>query len=33
MAVQAEVKTAERRVIDYLLSPIAKTPDEAGGER
>lgn len=31
MAVQAS--KAERRVIDRLLSPIAKTLDEAGGER
>ena len=33
LAVQAEIKTGERRIIDYLLSPIAKTMDEAGKER
>jgi hemolysin D len=33
MAVQAEIKTAERRIIQYLLSPIAKAADEAGRER
>lgn len=33
LAVQAEIKTGERRIIDYLLSPIAKTLDEAGRER
>ena len=33
MTVTAEVKTATRRVIDYLLSPIAKAIDEAGRER
>jgi hemolysin D len=33
LAVQAEIKTGERRIIDYLLSPIAKTIDEAGRER
>jgi hemolysin D len=33
LAVQAEIKTGERRVIDYLLSPIAQTMDEAGRER
>lgn len=33
LAVQAEIKTGERRIIDYLLSPIAKTMDEAGRER
>jgi hypothetical protein len=26
-------KTGERRIIDYLLSPIAQTMDEAGRER
>ncbi len=30
---QAEIKTGERRIIQYLLSPIAKTMDEAGRER
>jgi hemolysin D len=33
MAVQAEIKTAERRVIQYLLSPIMVRLDEAGRER
>ncbi|PSJ40788.1 HlyD family type I secretion periplasmic adaptor subunit [Allosphingosinicella deserti] len=33
MAVQAEVKTAKRRIIQYLLSPISQTIDEAGRER
>ncbi|MGI9360182.1 MAG: HlyD family type I secretion periplasmic adaptor subunit [Parasphingorhabdus sp.] len=33
LAVQAEIKTGERRIIEYLLSPIAKTIDEAGRER
>jgi hemolysin D len=33
LQVQAEIKTGERRIIDYLLSPIAKTMDEAGRER
>ncbi|WP_168355857.1 HlyD family type I secretion periplasmic adaptor subunit [Sphingomonas gei] len=33
LAVQAEIKTGERRVIQYLLSPIAQTVDEAGRER
>ena len=33
LAVQAEIKTGERRIIDYLLSPIARTMDEAGRER
>ena len=33
LAVQAEIKTGERRIIDYLLSPIAQTVDEAGRER
>jgi hemolysin D len=31
--VQAEIKTGERRIVDYLLSPLAKTVDEAGRER
>lgn len=30
---QAEIKTGERRIIQYLLSPLAKTMDEAGRER
>ena len=33
LAVQAEVVTGKRRIIDYLLSPIAETIDEAGRER
>lgn len=33
LAVQAEIKTGERRIIEYILSPIAKTMDEAGRER
>jgi hemolysin D len=33
LAAQAEIKTGERRIIDYLLSPIAQTLDEAGRER
>lgn len=33
LAVQAEIKTGERRIIQYLLSPISQTMDEAGKER
>lgn len=33
LAVQAEIKTGERRIIQYLLSPIAQAMDEAGRER
>ncbi|MDQ8757645.1 HlyD family type I secretion periplasmic adaptor subunit [Sphingosinicella sp. LHD-64] len=33
MAVQAEVRTGRRRIIQYLLSPISRTLDEAGRER
>lgn len=33
LAGQVEIKTDERRIIDYLLSPIAQTMDEAGRER
>ncbi len=33
LAVQAEIKTGERRIIDFLLSPIAQIMDEAGRER
>ena len=33
LAVQAEVVTGRRRVIQYLLSPITKVLDEAGRER
>lgn len=33
MAVTAEIKTAKRRIIQYLLSPISSRLDEAGRER
>ncbi len=33
MAATAEIKTGQRRIIKYLLSPIAKTASEAGRER
>lgn len=33
MSVSAEIKTARRRIIQYLLSPIATRLDEAGRER
>lgn len=33
MSVVAEVKTGNRRVIEYLLSPLLKVRDEAFGER
>ena len=33
LAVQAEVVTGRRRVIQYMLSPIAQVLDEAGRER
>lgn len=33
LQIQAEIKTGERRIIDYLLSPIARTIDETGRER
>lgn len=33
LAVQAEIVTGRRRIIQYLLSPIAKTLDEAGREK
>ncbi len=33
LAVQAEIVTGRRRIISYLLSPLAKTLDEAGRER
>jgi len=32
MAVQAEIKTGRRRIIQYLLSPISKAISEAGRE-
>ncbi len=33
MAATAEIKTGQRRIIKYILSPIAKTASEAGRER
>lgn len=33
MAVQAEIKTGRRRIIQYLLSPISEAASEAGRER
>nr|WP_274603609.1 HlyD family type I secretion periplasmic adaptor subunit [Rhizobium sp. CFBP 8762] len=33
LSVQAEIKTGERRIIRYLLSPISQAFDEAGRER
>ena len=33
MTVTVEIKTDSRRVIDYLLSPLAKIASEAGRER
>lgn len=33
LAAQVEIKTGERRIIDFLLSPLARTVDEAGRER
>jgi hemolysin D len=33
MAATAEIKTGQRRIIRYVLSPIAKTASEAGRER
>jgi hemolysin D len=33
LAVQAEILTGRRRIIQYLLSPISRTIDEAGRER
>ncbi len=33
MSVQAEIKTGKRRIIQFLLSPISQTFDEAGRER
>jgi hemolysin D len=33
MAVQAEIKTGDRRIIQYLLSPISQRVSEAGRER
>ena len=33
MSVQAEIKTGQRRIIQYLLSPISQAMNEAGRER
>lgn len=33
LAVQAEIKTGQRRIIQYLVSPISQAMDEAGRER
>ncbi len=33
MAVTAEIRTGDRRIIDYLLSPLARYADEAMRER
>ena len=33
MAVQAEIKTGRRRIIQYLLSPISQSLNEAGREK
>ena len=33
MAVQAEIREGERTILEYLLSPVARVADEAGGER
>lgn len=33
LAVQAEIRTGRRRIIQYLLSPISQALDEAGRER
>lgn len=33
MAVQAEIRTGRRRIIQYLLSPLSRTVSEAGRER
>lgn len=33
MSVQAEIKTGQRRIIQYFLSPISQALDEAGRER
>lgn len=33
MAASAEIRTGRRRVIDYLLSPLARTVDESLRER
>jgi hemolysin D len=33
MMITAEIKTGQRRVVDYVLSPLAKETSEAGHER
>jgi hemolysin D len=33
MNLTAEIKTGQRRVIDYLLSPVQKAADESMKER
>ena len=33
MAVTAEIRTGRRRIIEFLLSPIARRVEEAGRER
>lgn len=33
MSVQAEIMTGERRIIQYLLSPLSQTVSEAGREK
>ena len=33
MRVSAEIKTGERRVIEYLVSPVVQAVSEAGRER
>jgi hemolysin D len=33
LAVQGEIKTGKRRIIDFILSPLARRVDEAGRER
>jgi hemolysin D len=33
MRVSAEIKTGDRRVIEYLLSPVMQAVQEAGRER
>ncbi|MET0182906.1 MAG: hypothetical protein ABW199_08490 [Caulobacterales bacterium] len=33
MAVNAEIKTGRRRIIEFLLSPLARRVEEAGRER
>ena len=33
MAASVEIRTGERRIIDYLLSPVARAVDESLRER